>query len=317
VTSRRAFGGALLLATTIACCGIANPATPDAAPPKRHGVEADGFRLTVWEKSARKPKAAILLVHGRTWSALPNFDLQVPGQGSDAKRSVMDALCAMGYAVYAVDLRGYGTTPRDSSGWLTPRRAADDLASVLAWITRQRPALPRPTLLGYSRGSHVSLLLAQQHPELISSLVLFALPPVTAVAATVPPADPPRRPTTRKAAAEDFITAGAASRAVIDAYVTQAVAADPVRVDWRDEHQFAFDASRVTTPTLLLYGANDPLLTPAIAGFFGSLATRDRSFVVLPAADHAAHVENSQPAWLHAVDAFVMTPRATLFSSAR
>jgi pimeloyl-ACP methyl ester carboxylesterase len=222
----------------------------------------------------------------------------------------MDALSAEGYAVYAVDLRGYGATPRDASGWLSPQRAADDVASVLAWINRQWPALARPTLLGYSRGAHVSLLLAQQHPELISSLVLFALPRVSAVPATVPPAEPPRRPTTREAAAEDFITHDAAPRAVIDAYVEQAVAANPVRSDWRDEHQFAFDPSRVSTPTLLLYGANDPLLTPDVAMFFGSLAARDRSFIVLPASDHAAHVENSQAAWLHAIDAFVTAPRA-------
>lgn len=309
--SRRAFGTALWVAT------LAWFTHAIAAPAHQHTVTADGFDLAVWEKSAPKPKAAILLVHGRTWSALPNFDLQVPGDTPGANRSIMDALAARGYAVYAVDLRGYGATPRDSSGWLTPQRAADDLASVLAWISRERPTLARPTLLGYSRGSHVSLLLAQQHPELISSLVLFALPPVTAVAASVPPPEPPRRSTTREAAAEDFITADAAPRAVIDAYVAQAVAANPVRADWRDEHQFTFDASRVTTPTLLLFGANDPLLTPAIVNFFGSLATRDRSFVVLPASDHAAHVENSQSRWLHAVDAFVMTPRAAPPAAAR
>ncbi|HUQ11321.1 MAG TPA: alpha/beta fold hydrolase [Steroidobacteraceae bacterium] len=306
--SRRGFGAALLLAATLAWCGAAH-----AASAKKHVVVAEGFNLTVWEKSARKPKAAILLVHGRTWSALPNFDLQVPGEN----RSIMDALSARGYAVYAVDLRGYGGTARDASGWLTPQRAADDVASVLAWMAQHRPALARPTLLGYSRGAHVSLLMAQQHPELISSLVLFALPRVSAIAATVPPADPPRHPTTRAAAAEDFITRDAASRAVIDAYVEQAVAANPVRSDWRDEHQFAFDASRVSTPTLLLYGANDPLLTPAVADFFASLAARDRSFIVLPASDHAAHVENSQAAWLHAVDAFVTSPRATASAVAR
>jgi pimeloyl-ACP methyl ester carboxylesterase len=311
VISRRGFGAALLLAA------LAWHAGALAAPAHRHAVAADGFELTVWVKSAHKPKAAILLVHGRTWSALPNFDLQVAGEKPADNRSVMDALSSLGYAVYAVDLRGYGATPRDTSGWLTPRRAADDVAAVLAWISMRHPGLARPTLLGYSRGAHVSLFVAQQHPELISTLVLFALPPVKAIAATVPPADPPRRPTTREAAAEDFITTGAASRAIIDAYVAQAVAANPVRVDWRDEHQFVFDASRVTSPTLLLYGANDPLLTPDIAAFFGSLATRDRAFVVLPDSDHAAHVENSQRAWLRAIDAFVMTPRATISPSAR
>jgi pimeloyl-ACP methyl ester carboxylesterase len=129
------------------------------------------------------------------------------------------------------------------------------------------------------------------------------------VALSVPPAEPPRRATTREAAAEDFITPKAASPAVIEAYVSQAVGTTPVRSDWRDEHQFAFDASKVTMPTLVLYGANDPLRNEASLSFFGRLATADRAFVVLPDSDHAAHVENVQPAWLNAVDGFLSAPR--------
>ena len=36
----------------------------------------------------------------------------------------MMALNEHGYTAYAVDQRGYGSTPRDASGWLTPDRAA-------------------------------------------------------------------------------------------------------------------------------------------------------------------------------------------------
>ena len=275
-----------------------------AAPPLQHRVDVDGFAITVWEKSPRNPRAAILLVHGRTWSALPNFDLQSPG------RSVMDDLAARGYAAYAIDQRGYGATPRDSTCWLTPTRAADDVAAVLRWIDGQRRLPTRPALLGYSRGAHVALFVAQRDPEALSSLVLYALPGVGRMPGTVAPPEPPRRATTRTAAAEDFITPGAASRDVIEAYVAQAVAANPVRVDWRDEAEFVFDAGKVTVPTLLLYGANDPLLDESKATFFAALATPDRAFVVLPDSDHAAHVENSHLAWVRAVDMFVGTPRA-------
>ncbi len=283
--------------------GLALAPGAQAAPPRQHALVADGFTIALWEKSARKPRAAILLVHGRTWSALPNFDLQVPGES----RSVMDALAARGYAAYAIDLRGYGATPRDASGWLTPQRAADDVAAALRWIG-QRHHL-RPALLGYSRGAHVSLLVAQRNPELVSALVLYGLPPTGGIPASVPPEDPPRRPTTREAAAEDFITPGAAPAAVIDAYVAQAVAANPVRADWRDEHQFVFDAEKVSVRTLLIYGVNDRLRSDQTLDFFGRLATPDRAFIVLPESDHAAHVENSQAAWLNAIDGFLSAPR--------
>jgi len=274
-----------------------------AAPPKRHQVASDGFEIAVWERSPAKPTATLLLVHGRTWSALPNFDLQVRGDN----RSLMTQLSALGFATYAVDLRGYGATPRDQSGWMNPTQAAADVGAVLAWIATRHPGLEqRPVLIGYSRGAHISLLLAQQHPELVSRLILFALPGTRAIAPSSPPASPPRQPTTRSAAGEDFITKGAAPAEVIEAYVSQAVASNPVRADWRDEHLFAFEAANLAVPTLLLYGANDPLLNDGSAvEFFGRLRTPDRAFVVLPNSDHAAHVEDSQRAWLQAVTAFI------------
>jgi pimeloyl-ACP methyl ester carboxylesterase len=102
----------------------------DKAELRRHTVMADGHPLALWEKSAAGATEAILLVHGRTWSALPDFDLQVDGEDL----SLMDGLVAEGYAVYAVDLRGYGESPRDDTEWLTPNRAADDVAIVVRWI---------------------------------------------------------------------------------------------------------------------------------------------------------------------------------------
>ena len=85
----------------------------------QHTVMTDGHPLTVWEKTPAQATAVILLLHGRTWSSVPDFDLQVPGESL----SFMDGLNALGYAVYALDARGYGPTPRDSSGWLTPDQA--------------------------------------------------------------------------------------------------------------------------------------------------------------------------------------------------
>ncbi len=84
-----------------------------------------------------------MLVHGRTWSALPDFDLQVPGD----QRSVMQSLNARGYSAFAVDLRGYGKTPRDATGWLTPDRAARDVAQALEWLAKEKK-IQRPVLLG-------------------------------------------------------------------------------------------------------------------------------------------------------------------------
>jgi len=281
---------------------------PCGKAPSKHIVSADGHPITVWAKRPASPRGAILLVHGRRWSALPNFDLRVPGE----QRSVMDAFAASGYAAYAVDLRGYGATSRDSTGWLTPDRAAADVAAVLDWIARQEQDR-RPVLLGYSRGSTIALLVAQRHPEKLSALVLYAFPVhIDSMRPVRPdPASPPRARNTREGAAEDFITPGAVSPALRAAYVNAAIAADPITVDWARMHEFnAMDPAAVRIPTLLIAGARDPLAAgTSHSRLFTRLGTDDRSWIVLPEADHAAHIETSHDAFIQAVTTFLSRPR--------
>ena len=95
----------------------------DPGAPRAHTVVSDGHPMRVWEKSAANPERVILLVHGRTWSTRPDFDLQVEGES----KSLMDGLVQRDFVVYGIDLRGYGETPRDATGWMTPDRAAADV----------------------------------------------------------------------------------------------------------------------------------------------------------------------------------------------
>ena len=144
---------------------------PKAAPGslERFTVTSDGHPIAVWARRPANPRGALLLVHGMTWSARPDFDLQVPGM----QRSVLTSFASQGIAAYTVDLRGYGETPRDPSGWLTPRRSAADVLNVLIWIASQHPALPKPALVGWSRGAAIAQMVAQAQPSRLSALTLF------------------------------------------------------------------------------------------------------------------------------------------------
>lgn len=297
---------------------LAAPSPAATTSASRHAVVADdGHALVLWGKAPPSPRGAVLLLHGRTWSALPNFDLQVAG----TPRSVMDAFVYAGYAVYALDQRGYGASPRDASGWLTPSRASGDALAASQLIRARHPGLPAPVVVGYSMGSVTALLTVQQHPEAFSKLVLYGFPVDPAgvqLRAHEPNAPAPARAATTPAAAgEDFVVAGASPKAVVDAYVAQAVAADPVRVDWKNLHEFELDPGKVTTPTLLLQGVGDGYVQPeSVARLFTGLATPDRSWVVLPDSDHAAHVEDAMPAWINAIVAFIERPRPGLATPA-
>lgn len=297
-------------ARTASASGAAGDA--EQAPPSkatRHTVEVEGHPIAVWSKEAADPWGTIVLLHGRTWSAQPDFDLQVPGES----RSLMDALVAEGLSVYAVDQRGYGATPRDASQWLTPDRAVADMAQVLTWVGKRDPSLPPPALLGWSLGSLVSQLTAQRHPERISAVILYGYPRkpgATYEPDPTPLPEPERRKTTAKAAAEDFIIPGSISQAGIDAFVAAALAADPVRMDWRASDQWnALDPSAVKTPTLVIHGERDPYAPIANQSLlFSQLGDPDRAWVIVAGGDHAAHLENCGPRFVHAVVGFLRRP---------
>ena len=257
-----------------------------------HTLVVDGHPVAVWEKRPEVPVGSILLVHGRTWSGVPDFDLQVEGE----RLSLMDRLAAVGYAVYAQDLRGYGATPRDSTGWATPDRSVEDVAAALPWVRERSGVSTPPALCGWSFGTLVSHLTAQRHPDLISSLMLYGHPfdPDRAPEVGPDPVSPARRRNTAEAAASDFITPGTISDRAIQTYVAAALEADSIRVDWRRLHEFAaLDPGEILTPTLVVHGEFDPFApSESLAKTFIRLGTSDRRWVTLADGDHAVHLEH-------------------------
>jgi len=281
------------------------PAAAPAVAPERLVVTADdGFQLTMWRKAPAQPRRSVLLIHGRTWSGRPDFDLQVPGES----RSFMDMLVAQGYAAYALDQRGYGATPRDATGFLTPTRAAADVAAALRMIG------DKPVLFGWSLGSMVSQLVSQRYPDAVGALVLFGYPfnPEAKVPEQPDPDAPARKPTTAEAAAEDFIAPGVITKRAIEAYVKVAVASDPVRMDWRRTTEWnELSPEAVRVPVLLLQAELDPLAkTEPHAALFKRLGTAERQWVVIPGGDHAALLEDTAPRLIAAIRAFIERPQA-------
>jgi len=299
---------ALRTCLLLACIALLTPAFA-ARPPTQHAVQNAEHSLTLWSRVPHRPTHAILLVHGRTWSALPDFDLQVAAKN----RSVMQALVARGYATYAIDLRGYGATRRNADGWNTPNQAAADIAIVLQWIAQRHPKLAKPSLLGWSMGSALAQLAAQQHPALLSDLILYGYPRDPGATPPIPPtpATPPREVNTRERAISDFISPLVTSQALIDTYVIAALKADPVRADWKQLEDYrALDPALVKNPTLVIHGNRDPLAPIAAQSrLFVALGNPDKQWVILAGGDHAAMLEDTHEAFIAAVHAFVRRPR--------
>ncbi|MEO6348205.1 MAG: alpha/beta hydrolase [Aquaticitalea sp.] len=270
----------------------------------KHTVLSDGHPMAVWEKKAENPKGFILFVHGRTWSGVPDFDLQVDGENL----SLMDGLVAQGYTTFAVDLRGYGGTPRDATQWATPNGASKDILNVLNWISVQNDD-SKVHLFGWSMGSTLSLLATQQNPNRIASLTVFGYWKDLDLEIPESQSDIQLQMSinTAENAASDFITPGSISQKAIETYVKAALESDPIRVDWKDENEYNdIDPSLITVPVLILQGELDPISpTTNQAKLFTRLKSSDKSWVVISGGDHAAFMETPRKNFIHSFTAFI------------
>ena len=147
--------------------------------------------------SSSQKKRSILLLHGRTWSSQPVFDLRT-SNNDDKQQSTLQSLAELGFDAYALDLRGFGETPRDEGGYTTPNRCVEDVKCAIDWIARRHDEnydnygdngsnnetltaaessiamSTKPALLGWSQGALVAQMYAQKHgPSTLSDLVLF------------------------------------------------------------------------------------------------------------------------------------------------
>ncbi|MEU8828374.1 alpha/beta hydrolase [Streptomyces sp. NPDC048636] len=125
-------------------------------------VEVDGIELAyrVWGLAGDPP---VLLLHGL-------------GEGGVDWLTVAPRL-ATGRRVYALDMRGHGTS--DWPGDYALETVRDEVAGFLAVL-----GLDAVTVIGHSYGGVVGCLLAQRHPRLVERLVLEDAPPLL-------PQDPP------------------------------------------------------------------------------------------------------------------------------
>lgn len=75
-------------------------------------------------------------------------------------------------ALLAIDRPGYGRSdPPLANEWITPGRAADDVAGVLASL-----GLARVDVVGWSAGGRVALALAARYPQLVARVAILATP---------------------------------------------------------------------------------------------------------------------------------------------
>jgi len=129
----------------------AQGAAPLPVPNDQSYVEHDGARI--WYASYGSG-APVILLHGGV-SHSGNWGYQVP------------ALIRSGYQVVLIDSRGHGRSTRDERPYTYELMASDVLALLDAL------QLEKATIVGWSDGANIALILAMQAPERIAGVYCF------------------------------------------------------------------------------------------------------------------------------------------------
>jgi len=287
----------------------------------------------------------ILLLHGRTWSAIPVYHL-LGGDNDHSKdgeknRSLMEAFYSAGLQPYCMDFRGFGGTPMDETRRVIPNRCVEDVESVMDFITSRQlkycsvsddgssssscSSTHLPALLGWSQGALVAQLAAQKNPETISKLVLYGsiYDPLVRYARSplfsqddaynttkseINNQTDQRIESTFNSAIEDFTVAGSIATEAAILFAEAALLADPYKAEWKYLCQFNnLDPARVHIPTLVIAGDQDPYAPLSCqAELYTNLGRGvDRTWSIIANADHAIHLLDGRERFINIVNSFV------------
>jgi pimeloyl-ACP methyl ester carboxylesterase len=263
--------------------------------------------------------ASVLLVHG-TWGDARTWDF--PG------RSVMDRLAAEGYDVYALDLRGMGSSDKPTSYFtIDIGSRVIDAATVAGYIlaTTHHP----PVVLGWSQGGVITGLLAANEPQLVAGVGLLS---VAEEGFTVPTNLFPVLEQVILSGEDRFFPTEAEINGLVFGPLMSTQAEDtfysisePDAVPALEQEaglSAAFDAawlsawSAIKVPALVADGALDPLVGPQIStNLYNALGTAKdhKQLVIFPFNSHAWFLENNHDINMLAVDLFLFQFRSPLW----
>ena len=254
---------------------------------ERNGI---ALHLDCMKEENTDPENHILLVHGSTYSS-HEFDINYEDY------SLVRRLAKEGYAVWRLDIAGYGQSGEVTDGLMPDTAyAAEDIRAAMEWISHET-GQNRIDLLGWSWGTMTAGLYAAEYPDYLRRLVLYA--PILAGIGEEKTTEPFNH-NDWAGAAEDFQTRSDGS---FDPEIT-----DPVLIEmfcsscwhydgdsspnaWRkdalvSEDNILIDLEKITVPTLVICGDRDPYMNFDLVNTSLELLPEGSELKVLPGGSH-------------------------------
>ena len=248
-------------------------------------------------KDNSEPKDNILLMHGSTYSS-HEFDINYEDY------SLVRRLAREGYAVWRLDVAGYGQSGKVEDGLMPDTAyAAEDIRAAMELIARETRR-NRVDLLGWSWGTMTAGLFAAEYPEHLGKLVLYA-PILTGIGEAE--ITEPFNHNDWAGAAEDFQTKedGSFDLEVTDPVLIEMFCSSCWHYDgdsspnaWRkdalvSDDNVLIDLTKITVPTLVICGDKDPYLNMDLVKTSTELLPEGSELKVIPGGSHIVLYEKN------------------------
>ncbi|HZP75067.1 MAG TPA: alpha/beta fold hydrolase [Pseudolabrys sp.] len=277
--------------------------------------------LCIYRKFIGDPaqKPVLFLVHGSSFSALPGYDLQVTGRGSEY--SMMDRCAERGFDVWTMDNEGYGQSSRTANN-SNISQGADDLDAAMPVVERET-GKKRFHFYGQSSGSLKAALFAERHGDRVDRLVLDAFvwtgkdsPTLAKRREQLDRWRSSHVRTIDRATLNNSFTRdkpGTSERVVADAVADAQLAyGDTIPTGtWLDmcAHLPLVEPAKIRAPTLIMRGEHDGIATMEdLTSFFIKLPNSDKQITILQGSAHIAPFGLNAHRFYHILFSFLEMP---------
>ena len=263
-------------------------------PLERNGL---ALHLDCVQVPDRSPSGNILLVHGSSYSS-HEFDIDYQDY------SLVRRLAREGYAVWRIDIAGYGQSDPVADGFLPDTGyAAEDINAAVEEIVRVS-GQDKIDVLGWSWGTMTAGLFAVRHPEHLGKLILYA--PIVSGLGQRTLGDAFSH-NTWPGAAEDFQTKedGSFNLDITDPILIEMFCSSCWHYDgdsspngWSkdafvDSDTRLIDLDRIAAPTLLIYGDKDPNLNYGMLDIAAESLPVGSEVQIIPGGSHILMYEKN------------------------
>jgi pimeloyl-ACP methyl ester carboxylesterase len=278
------------------------------------------YRKRLHPPYSGEPRLPVLfLVHGSSVSALPSFDLTVPGAG---EYSLMNVFAGYGFDVWTMDFEGYGKSTITSGN--------SDIASGIADLKAAMPVVERETgqtkfhFMGESSGAIRAGAFSIAEPARVDRLVLEAFTYTGKGSPTLAKRGEQTqfyRTHNRRPRGKDMILSifTRDKPGTSDPRVPEAMAkAEMPNGDTVPTGTYLdmtanlplVDPAKVQSPVLVVRGEYDGISTDAdLLDFFGKLPVPDKQYAIIPGAAHAIGLSYARAGLWHVVHEFLTMPK--------